>query len=267
MTVMTDHPGWLTSDSGTRYRAVAVEGTPILITASRNAGGGTVIDCGGAELRVDTIDPAVLAGPDDLVFPLKGAGAVVRVANPSLWDALSAAIMRQVIQAGHARKRYQRFCSDYGDRVTRDGLTAWQFPDPGRILRLSDEQFHESGAGFPKPALRDAARCYLNDGDRWQALPASDLLTALQTIPRVGWWTARTAVADYTGDFSVYDYSDIALQPAARRLNPDRQWPQGAPAFKAAWEEMAGNQLSAWTLLTLAWGISHGKDTDRAAAS
>jgi DNA-3-methyladenine glycosylase II len=256
--IMTDHPGWLRTGDDTAYRAVAVGETAVLITTTA-ADSAVAVDTGGSDIRFDTVDPAALSGPDDLVTPLKDAGTIVRVANPSLWDALSAAIMRQVIQAGHARIRYARFCSAYGERVTRNGLTAWLFPDPHRILALTGEQFQGVGAAFPKSALRDAARCFLAHGDRWQTLSATDLVTALQTIPRVGWWTARTAVADYTNDFSFYDYSDIAVQPAARRLNPGRDWPQGAPAFKAAWEEMAGNQLSAWTLLTLAWGINHGK--------
>ncbi|MFG3618559.1 hypothetical protein [Nocardia sp. NPDC047654] len=138
------------------------------------------------------------------------------------------------------------------------------FPSPERILDLSDEQFRQVGAAFPKCALRAAARAFLAQGSRWEKLPPAELVTTLQTIDRAGGWTARTAVADYTNDFSFYDYSDIAVQPAARRLNPDRQWPQGARAFKAAWEELAGDQLSAWTLLTLAWGINNGKTLQRA---
>lgn len=263
--IMTDHPAWLHTDAGAAYRAVTVGDSAVLIKAEP-AEGTEVVDSGGSTLRVDTVDPSVLSGPDDLVAPLKNAGIVVRVANPSLWNAVTAAIMRQVVQAGHARTRYLRFCTAYGEPVTRDGLTAWLFPEPHRILALTDEQFANVGAAFPKSALRDAARGFLTHGEVWERLPAIELVQALQTIPRVGHWTACTAVADYTNDFSFYDYSDIAVQPAARRLNPERDWPQGAPAFKAAWEEMAGNQLSAWTILTLTWGINHGK-LDRSATS
>ncbi|WP_433602582.1 hypothetical protein ACQPXH_12950 [Nocardia sp. CA-135953] len=267
MNVMTDHPGWLHTEAGNRYRAVSVGDSAVLISTGCGAGGDTVIDVGGADLHVDIVDPDALAGPGDLVTPLKDAGTVARMANPSLWDALATAIMRQVIQAGHARTRYVRFCAAYGESVTRNASTAWLFPDPRRILSLSDDEFQIVGAAFPQSALRAAARTYLAHGDRWERLPPVDLVTALQTIPRVGAWTSRTAVADYTNDFALYDYSDIAVQPAARRLNPERAWPEGAPAFKSAWEAMAGKQLSAWTLLTLAWGIRYGKSDDRSAAS
>ncbi|MDE1675209.1 hypothetical protein [Nocardia gipuzkoensis] len=263
--IMTDHPGWLRTDDGIAYRALAARGSAALITVACDDAGDYMISVGGGEYRMDTVVPSLcLAGPADLVEPLKAAGPVARVANPSLWDALSAALMRQVIQAGHARTRYIRFCTAYGEPVSRDGLTASLFPSPERILDLSDEQFRQVGAAFPKCALRAAARAFLAQGSQWEKLPPAELVTTLQTIDRVGGWTARTAVADYTNDFSFYDYSDIAVQPAARRLNPDRQWPQGARAFKAAWEELAGDQLSAWTLLTLAWGINNGKTLQRA---
>ncbi|MBB5915105.1 DNA-3-methyladenine glycosylase II [Nocardia transvalensis] len=239
----------------------------MLVTATRADSGDPLVDLGGGSAHIDRVDPSALSGPDDLIAPLKAAGVVARVANPSLWDALSAAIMRQVIRADHARTRYVRFCTCYGQAVTRDELTAWLFPTPERILTLTDDEFQTVGAKFPMPALRAAAGAYLERGDQWATLPAVDLVTALQSIPRIGAWTARTTVADYTNDFSHYDYSDIAVQPAARQLNPDREWPQGAPAFKAAWEEVAGNQLSAWTLLTLAWGIRHGKPADRSRTS
>ncbi|WP_280497201.1 hypothetical protein [Nocardia asiatica] len=265
--IMTDHPGWLRTDDGIAYRALATRESAALITYTCTADD-HVISPNDAEFRMDTIVPELcLAGPADLIEPLKAAGPVARVANPSLWDALSAAIMRQVIQAGHARTRYVRFCTAYGEPVTRDGLTAALFPSPERVLDLTDHQFKQLGAAFPAPVLRAAARAFLTYGQLWETLPAAELVTALQAIDRVGAWTAQTAVADYTNDFSFYDYSDIAVQPAARRLNPDRQWPEGKRAFKAAWEDLAGRQLSAWTLLTLAWGAGNGRTLEPAGVS
>ena len=262
---MTDHPGWLHTDTGTAYRAVRTGGAAVIV---KTAGpqGAEVIDTGGRDgMHIETVDPDALAGPDDLVALLKQAGPVTRLANPSLWDALSAAIMRQVIQARHARTRYVRFCTAYGAPIGDGGLQAALFPGPRRILELTDEQFAEVGAAFPRTALQDAARRYLADGDRWRTLPPGELVDELQTIHRVGAWTARTAVADWTGDFAFYDYSDIAVQPAARRLNPDRDWPEATREFKSAWEDIAGNQLSAWTLLTLAWGSTNAATAARTA--
>ncbi|MCX4099148.1 hypothetical protein [Nocardia sp. alder85J] len=259
---MTDHPGWLVSDTGDMYRAVAPGTTPALITARPTGlGRDMVIDLGGAGARVDYTDPGALTGPDDLTGPLRNMGVVARVANPSLWDALTAAIMRQVIQPSHARARYVRFCTTHGTSVTGRGVTASGFPSPTRISAMTDDQFQLAGAAYPAPGLRAAARAYLNRREEWLKAPADELITALQEIPQVGPWTARTAVADYTGRFDLYPYTDLPLQTWARQLNPARSWPDGAVAFRTAWEDIAADQLSAWTQLTLAWGLRYGTPT------
>jgi DNA-3-methyladenine glycosylase II len=255
--IMTDHPGWILADDADAYRAFDIDGTATLVTATITANG-TVVDAGENDMDVVEVDPAALSGPDDLITALTELGVVARVRNSSLWDAISAALMRQVIRAGTARTRYRRFCAAYGEPVTRAGLTAHLFPRPEQLLELSDSDFADLGAGFHRDALRSAARSYLTDGERWRTLPPIELTTALQTVPRIGAWTSKTAVADWNNDFSFYDYSDIAVQPAARALSPSRVWPEGVPAFKAAWEETA-KPLSEWTILTLTWGINHGQ--------
>ena len=251
--IMTDHPAWITSLDDTVHRAVDRDGTAELVIVRRDVDA----DLHDFDDAVLCVDPAALAGPDDLVGPLKEMGPVARLRNPSLWNAVSSAVMRQVIRATTARATYARFCAAYGEAVDKDGFTAWLFPRPERVLELSDEEFSAVGAAFPREGLRSAARSYLTEGPRWEQLPPVDIVTALQTVPRIGPWTAKTAAADYTNDFSLYDYSDIAVQPAAHRLNSNRIWPKGAPAFKAAWEEVAGNQLSEWTILTLTWGSNY----------
>ncbi|MFC9432464.1 hypothetical protein [Nocardia sp. NPDC057030] len=262
--IMTDHLGWQWTEDRIAYRAVASGDTAALITFTFTADGDGMFHPGGGRgrIRTDTVVPSFsLEGPEDLLAPLKAAGTVVRVANPSLWDALATAIMRQVIQAGHARDRYTRFCTAYGEPVpsAEHEVTAWLFPDPDRILRLSDSDFRHVGAAFPMPVLREAARAYLDHGDEWHEVAAVDLVSLLQRVPRIGPWTAKAAMADYTNDFALYPYTDHAVQTWARALNPARDWPETASAFGAAWEQVAGDHVSAWTLLTLAWGISHGK--------
>ena len=76
--IMTDHPALLHTDAGAAYRAVAVADSAVLIKAD-SAEGTEAVDSDGSALRVDTVDPSVLSGPDDLVAPLKDAGVVVRV--------------------------------------------------------------------------------------------------------------------------------------------------------------------------------------------
>ncbi|WP_218022291.1 hypothetical protein [Nocardia amamiensis] len=251
--MMLDHPGWVQASDRVTHRAVTDGHHATLIT-----------DTGAAEgwLRFEEFDPAALAGADDMVIGLKAAGPVARLANPNLWDALATAIVRQVIRAGQARKLYLLFSRVHGQPVGHGDTTAWLFPEPQKILELSDQAFSELGVAFKRPTLQAAARTYLEYGDAWTAMARSardrlELIEALQEVPRIGPWTAGAAVADFTNDFSVYPYADLAVRTWARRISPERTWPDDEPGFAAQWRELAGNQLSAWTLLTLAWGINN----------
>lgn len=81
----------------------------------------------------------------------------------------------------------------------------------------------------------------------------------VQSVPRIGPWTAGAAVADLTNDYSLYPFADLAVRTWAQRLAPGRTWPTTEPEFAAVWQRLAGEQLSAWTLLTLAWGVKHAR--------
>ncbi|BDU01727.1 MULTISPECIES: hypothetical protein [Nocardia] len=255
--MMLDHPGWVQAGDGVVHRAVTDGHHTTIVTDTRVA---------EVWLRVGEFDPAALAGADDMLVGLKAAGVVTRVANPSLWDALATAIVRQVIRAGQARKLYLLFSRAYGQPIDHGGTTAWLFPEPQKILALPDHAFSELGVAFKRPALQAAARAYLEHGEAWTAMATSPsdrlaLIDALQVVPRIGPWTAGAAVADFTNDFSVYPYADLAVRTWARRLSPERMWDDDEPGFAAQWQELAGNQLSAWTLLTLAWGVSNAELT------
>jgi DNA-3-methyladenine glycosylase II len=102
--------------------------------------------------------------------------------------------------------------------------------------------------------LHAAADTYLRCRDEWATMPADVLVKALQTVPRIGPWTAGAAVADHTGDFSVYPYGDLAVRTWARRADPATAWPDDDPGFAALWRALAGPHLSTLTALTLAWG-------------
>ncbi|WP_245562502.1 hypothetical protein [Nocardia araoensis] len=251
--MMLDHPGWVQVSHDVAYRAVTDGHHTAIVT-----------DAGAAEawLRSDEFDPAALAGADDMLMGLKAAGVVTRLANPSLWDALATAIVRQVIRAGQARKLYLLFSRAHGQRVSHGDTTAWLFPEPQKILELPDQTFSDIGVAFKRPALQAAARAYLEHGKEWTAMAESAgerlaLIDALQVVPRIGPWTAGAAVADFTNDFSVYPYADLAVRTWAKRLSPERMWHDDEPGFAAQWQKLAGNQLSAWTLLTLAWGTNN----------
>lgn len=194
--------------------------------------------------------------PATLQSALSGLGAVVRLPNPSLWDAITTAVLRQVVRAAQARALYRRWCTAYGTLDTPSGPVALA-PAPEVVLGLPDDAFRQIGAAFHRTTLQAAAAAYLLNADAWRALDADDLVKALDDIPRVGPWTASAAAADFTGDFSVYPHGDLAVRTWARRAAPDAPLPDDARSFAAAWQRFAPDraQLHALTLFTLAWGI------------
>lgn len=259
--VMLDHPSWMTADNGTAVRAVRA-GTAVWAVVCSPASDGWRVDVGlvsgeGAPPVLDMADPAGLTGPDELTRPLREGGVVARLRNPDLWDALATSIIRQVIRAGQARKLYRALCTEHGDQVPTPLGAARLFPTPQTVLSLPDTEFARLGLAFKARPLRAAAGAFLESGASWAGMEPAQLLEAVQQVPRIGPWTAGATGADVTNDFSFYPFADLAVRTWVARLAPGRDWPGAEPEFAQAWQALAGPQLSAWTLLTLAWGVRH----------
>lgn len=264
--VMTDHPGWVPDDTGRVCRVVRCGGSVWLLTCWPSV-------CGGQETAaepvsgvdhppaVDVIDPASLIGPPDLIGPLQDMGLVARWSNPDAWDAVATAVIRQVIRAGHARLLYRAFCRAHGEPVETPVGPMWLFPTPQAVLRLSDAAFSKLGMAFKCPPLRALAEAFAGSSGMWAAMDPAAFFTRVQTVPRVGPWTAGASVADLTNDYVRYPFADLAVRTWAKRLAPGRTWPESEPEFAQVWARLAGDQVSALTLLTLAWGVRHGSAT------
>lgn len=259
--VMTEHAAWRPFHGGWQRVLVVPDGGRWLATT------------GGGEFALDTLaggptEPTwdVYTLPDgsagevpELAANLKGLGSVARVRNPDLWDAIGTAIIRQVIRAAQSKKLYRAFCAAHGERVALpDGTTFALFPQPEVVLGLSEALFSSLGMAFKRRPLTAAAEAYLEYGGKWRELPPDTLIDELQTVPRVGPWTAHAATADWSNDWSLYPYADLAVRTWAARAAPSHTWPTDEPTFGAAWRSLAGNHLSSLTLLTLAWGSQHG---------
>lgn len=276
-TVMTDHPGWIRTADGVSLRAVTDGRTVSVLTTNTIAPvDKSAAPHGAVPTRIVLVDPAEVHGSGPAVEALRLAGPVARVANPSLWDAVATAIVRQVIRAEHARTLYRRFAQMTGPTAPTtgvDGLAATDgvpvpmvFPAPEQLLALPDSMFADLGMAFKRPALQAAAEAFGEHGPRWAELGDTphqrlELITELMNVRRIGPWTAGAAVADYTNDFSLYPYADLAVRTWAGRMAPEIDWPGTEPEFGARWRKLADSQLSEWTLLTLAWG---GKNVENA---
>ncbi|MDH6113301.1 3-methyladenine DNA glycosylase/8-oxoguanine DNA glycosylase [Kitasatospora sp. MAP12-15] len=257
--LVTDHPAWQQQPDGSHTRLMAsLSG----VWLARWTDNGLAVSCiDGSEeskphvteVTADQLPPR--ANPE-LTAALAELGIVQRLANPSLWDAVTTAILRQVVRAGQARILYRRWCATYGRTYVTEAGTLTVAPDPQTVLTLDEAEFKTVGALFHRTALLATATAYLEHADAWSALDPTALANALDAVPRIGPWTAAAAASDFTGDFSIYPHGDLAVRTWADRAAPGATWPATDKAFAAAWTASADNsrQLHALTLLTLAWG-------------
>src|SRR5690606_12612037 len=261
-TVMLDHPGWLATDEG-HVRAVRTSSGAHIVVCRPDADGGHAVETAplgggsGSGPVFDVFDPADLEGTDPVAANLRKAGPVARLRNPDLWDAIATSIIRQVIRAGQARKLYRQFSGVHGERITTSAGEGLLFPGPDVVLSLPDEEFARLGLAFKRKPLRAAAEAFMEFGTKWSELAADELAVEIQTVPRIGPWTAGATVADVTNDYALYPFADLAVRTWAKRLAPGRSWPDDESQFALVWQELARDQLSERTLLTLAWGVRH----------
>jgi DNA-3-methyladenine glycosylase II len=259
--VMTEHPSWASTSTGRRrvVRAAdggvwlaGIEGTRLTLHALHEV---------GCEPRHDVFElrPDEPAEASELAGALHGLGSVLRFRNEDLWDALGTAILRQVIRASQSKRLYRALCATHGVAVPLpDGGCHALFPSWETALTLRDDDFTTLGLAFKRRPLRAAARAFAQHGARWRELHPADLMHELQQVPGIGAWTAGAAVADWSNDWRLYPYADLAVRTWAGRAAPHYPWPNDEARFGDLWRSLAGPDLSALTVLTLAWGSRHG---------
>lgn len=256
-TVMTDHPAWTPAAGGWLARVMpSPDGSHAL---ARTDGTRARWCCPQAAAREPGIFTLPAGAAPELAGHLGVLGPVARFPNPSLWDAIATAVIRQVVRADQARAQYRALCREHGTEVRCGSLAGWLLPSPEAVLALDDTQFKVIGLAFKREPLRAAAEAFLKDGDAWAAQPAQDLAAVLPSVRRIGPWTAGAAAADWSNDFSVYPYGDLAVRTWAAKAAPDAGWPGDEPGFRTRWERAAGPHLADITLLTLAWGGHHAR--------
>lgn len=261
----TDHPGWLKGDDGRRARAVRTASGVWTLSWDRE---GLHMECvhGTEDVKPTLIATDSARLPDSVPAALGSGlielGTTQRLANPWLWDAITTAVLRQVVRADQARRLYRTWCSTYGTVVNGPFGSLTVAPTAEEVLALAEEQFADVGVKFHRTALQAAATHYRRNHAEWQHLNADDLVTALTRIPRIGPWTAAAASADFTGDYSVYPHDDLAVRTWAAHIAPTYPWPgKKDKAFGPLWTGWAGADriaLHTLTLSTLTWG-SHAR--------
>jgi len=258
--IVLDHPGWHAGADGGHYRAVRGKDATWLaaVAEGRRAPRLTrVAGIGATRPKLDSFDPARLDAHRLLVAPLRQAGQVRRLRNPDLWDAIANSIIRQVIRAGHARAMYRTFCQRHGQPVETPAGPVHLSPDAATVASLPEREFRSLGMAFKAAPLRNAAHAYLEHAHAWAAMDPNELVEDIQRVPRIGPWTAGASVADYTNDYRLYPFADLAVRTWAHELAPTLSLPREESAFARRWDTLAKDQLGELTLLTLAWGARH----------
>jgi DNA-3-methyladenine glycosylase II len=260
---MTEHPSWVPASTG-RLRVIAtargglwvahVQGATLTLKPAFEVELRCQPQCDVFELRSTEVSNVA-----ELTTALRQLGPVLRFRNEDLWDALGTAIMRQVIRAGQSKRLYRAFCAAHGRAVHLAGGQSYNlFPSWETVLALSDEQFTSLGMAFKRRNLQRAAEAFGACGAKWKELSPEQLLVELQRVPGIGAWTAGAAVADWSNDWRLYPYGDLAVRTWAKRAAPQHLWPDDEVRFGDMWRSLAGANLSALTVLTLAWGSQHG---------
>lgn len=192
--------------------------------------------------------------PTDLATRFLGHSPLVHIASASLGEALLKAITRQVISAGQAKKLLHRFVVEYGPSMEYDETTSYGFPSLERLVHLSQESLVSCGFGYKARIMLRVARDLLDTHleEKIQGIPAEDAVALLQQLNGVGRWTARVAICDLIGDWTVYPFEDLAVRTWAPRLWPSYPWPREEKAFLQAWQDINGQHTGIVTCYLLA---------------
>ncbi|MFJ4871291.1 hypothetical protein [Streptomyces sp. NPDC088757] len=252
--IVTDHPGWIETAEGDQARVVEHrEGVWLAVRHRRYEHLSLRLLAGDPDAEPPPVAytspialPVAPEGSEALYDGLVRLGTLVRLTNPSLWDALVAALLRRGATEEQARKRYGDFCAAYGRSFGTPVGALALVPSPETVLTLSVPRT------FPGTALCAAADACLEHGGRWAALGPEDLLKELAGVPHVGPWAAVVATSDFTGDFSVRPYDGRAVRTGATEALPGRE----PEALWQGWTPTRG-RLHALHLFT----VVHGDDT------
>lgn len=179
---------------------------------------------------------------------------IIHLSSPSLFEAVAKAVIRQVVRADHAKRVLHKFVARFGDQVSGDPSMKL-FPTPVEIMQTHISELREVGLGFKSQIMHHVAAAFLTRPLEEHVIAAAngDAIELLSTIDGIGDWSARIALCDFRGDWSVYPFGDLAIRTWAPRLCPKQTWPSLPHEFEAAWRETYRENaglMACWLLAT-----------------
>lgn len=238
---LTDHYSWVKTETGTFM--CAHETADGLVYSVLSQDKHTLLEGNASYMEFKK---------NDKLVDSPSAAYIYRIQCPNLWDCIGTNIIRQVIRASQAKNMYRTFSESIGERVILTGGIRYHlFPSPQKVLETPDSTYQRMGMSFKRDTLKNAARFILEHADRLEKIQAPDLLDELMKIHRVGSWTARATVADYTNELAIYPYGDAAIRFYAREALPCHEWPKEEAAFIQELHKVAGAENMSSSIATL----------------
>lgn len=177
---------------------------------------------------------------------------MVRLATPSLWEAVATAAVRQVVRASQARILYAAMCDGLGPLVTSDLGIEHGFPRPEHVLRAGDEELSRLGLGFKRRTLCTLARAFRDDpAFEFSSMDSEAVADRLLRLPGVGPWTVGVAICDNRNEWDAYPYDDLAVRKWGTRHWP-ADWPDVPADFRERWVEKTRPHTGVVTCFALA---------------
>lgn len=158
--------------------------------------------------------------PHGLLFERYAGIRPILFADP--WEGLCWTILGQQVHVDFAVHLKRVLSARYGPKGLANAETTAVFPSPSRIASLSVDELRALKLSRQKAStLLEIARRV--DGGSWdleamEALPASDLISTLQSVKGIGPWTASYSLARVFGHPDAFPAEDVGLRRAWTRM-------------------------------------------------
>lgn len=146
-----------------------------------------------------------------LVRHLTSRFDALRVGATGRWyEALSIAAIGQRVVTADATTSRKRLAFRYGEQPVEIAPVP-AFPEPDRMLRLPDHDFHRAGIDRGRARVIRIAARYADRLERLEGVPGADADRWLQQLPGVGPWTAALATSAAGGNADAVPVGDLHI--------------------------------------------------------
>lgn len=129
-----------------------------------------------------------------------------RPGQPSVYEALLRSIVFQQLSGASASTIHRRFLDLFPN----------QFPDPVRLMELSEDELRQSGLSRQKAGyVQNTARFFLENDllkAQWSEIPDQDIIEQLTQIKGVGKWTVEMILMFTLNRPDVFPLDDLVIK-------------------------------------------------------